>query len=141
MRNVSAMALATIALAACGLVASAPVSAHPDATGCRVFADVPNAPAHQAAHPQLFAWAEVHCSSKTSVSVRVCAMNIGVGGQAAAPKPVWCVQSRLTAPAGHRAFVKTLAHNCTVGSQYVSFVSLNGLATDRGPWAVCHSIP
>jgi hypothetical protein len=75
--------------------------------------------------------------------VRVCAIDIGPAGEALtlSPKPVWCVQASLVAPAGHRAFVRTRAHDCTVGSQYVSFVSLNGLATDRGPWTVCRSVP
>jgi hypothetical protein len=141
MRNVPAVILATITFAACGLAASAPVSAHSDATGCRVFAEIPQVPAKLAAHAQLYAWAEVHCATTTNVTVRVCALNVGSGPVELPSKPVWCQQSSITARAGHRAFAKTVPHNCTVGSRYVSFVSLNGLTTDRGPWEFCRLAP
>ena len=82
MRNVSAIALVAISITACGLAFSTSVSAHSGATGCRVFADVPRATAAQAAHPQLFAWAEVYCSDRTRDSVRVFAIDIGPVGEA-----------------------------------------------------------
>jgi hypothetical protein len=141
MRHFSVLVVAMLAVVSFGLVGSAPVAAQTDASGCRVFADIPNTPANPTGHAQLYAWAEVHCASTTNVSVRVCAMDMGTAAFVASPKPVWCVQSHMTARAGHRAFAKTRAHPCAVGSRYVSFVSLNGLTTDQGPWVVCRADP
>jgi hypothetical protein len=133
--------IAAIAVAICGLAATSSAAAKPAARGCRFFANVPRAPSKLAVHAQLFAWAQVRCASKTNVTLKVCAMNIGTGPIELPPRPVWCRISTITAPAGHQAFARTLAHTCTVGSRWVTFVSLNGLATDRGPWAICRGIP
>jgi hypothetical protein len=141
MRHVPGLVAAMLAVVAVGLVGSAPAAAHTSAPGCRVFADIPNVPATPTARAQLYAWAEVHCASTTDVSVRVCAVDLGTAAFVASVKPVWCVQSHVTARAGQRAFAKTPAHPCVVGSRYASFVSLNGLTTDQGPWAICRADP
>jgi hypothetical protein len=133
------LSLAGLALVAATLLMGAPAQAHQATAGCRLFADMPAPPSHGSRPAELFAWGEVHCASTTRVGVSVCAMRLGPAWDVSAPKPIWCRRTFITAPAGGKAFVRTLPHACTVGARYVSFVTLNGLTTDSGPWSTCRA--
>jgi hypothetical protein len=128
-------------LAAAVAAGVAPASAAPGATGCRVFADIPDSGPGVGAQARMFAWAEVHCASRTTLTVRVCAQSYGPGPLAPVSGPMWCRSSQVLVPAGGKAFARTRVHPCTAGRRYFSSASLDGLTIDRGPWAACRLDP
>jgi hypothetical protein len=131
--------LALIGLAVCGAAGGIAMPAGAGlapATGCRVFADIPHAPAHHSLRPRLLAWAEVHCAAPTTLTVRVCASRSAPGPEVSY-EPAWCQRAIVTVVAGRASFVRTLAHTCRVGMEYRSEATLDGLGQDVGPSVPC----
>ena len=139
MRHKRLNALVTAAIGVAIALAATPASiAHTGtAFDCRAFGDIPRAIVPSP--PSMLAWGEFHCASARTIAVQVCAARLD-GPVTPQLRPIWCRYARVHVAAGGRAFVRTRAHACTPGYDYVSYVRIVGYAWEQGGWRRCRAL-
>jgi hypothetical protein len=131
--------LVMLAMAACLLGAgpSYAASSAPPAVGCRVFANIPQPDRQAFARPRLVPWGQVQCATPTRLSVEICARRITRQGLIMLSHPIWCSRSSVRIASARTVPLRAGPHGCARGDRYVSYVSIDGLAWDQGPYAIC----
>jgi hypothetical protein len=139
MRHKRLNALVAAAIGVATALAAAPASiAHTGtAFDCRAFGDLPRPAA--AAPANLVAAGEFHCASARTIAVQVCAARLD-GAVTPQLQPIWCRYTRVHVTAGGKAFVRTRAHACMQGYDYISYVRIVGYAWEEGGWRRCRAL-
>lgn len=128
---------ATVVAFALLLWLSSAASAGSRDSGCRAYGDGPRSAGPNGAIARLSIAGEFHCTAARSLAVEVCAARLDPGGYTAVLAPIWCIHRIVNVAAGGKTFVRTPAHACTVGRNYISYVRILGAPWDIGPFSRC----